>query len=1295
MEECFANPPAEYRPGVYWYFNDGNLSMEGITKDLESMKKAGIGYVLFLEVNVGVPRGKVDYMSEEWQECFVHAVRECERLGITMALGIGPGWNGSGGPWVTGEQSMQHLVYSTADVTGGAGVQRISLPRPQPKRPFFGEGAFTPESLEKWRAYYRDVTVLAVPAGATRLDTAVVSGNEYLTIPEIDERALYYRKPYSSVEGVPPYIPMSGYTASRPGDKGIDPAQIIDLTGRLGEDGTLEWDAPAGEWTVLRFGAANNGAATRPAPMPGVGFESDKLDTAAIRDHLAQFTGKLFARAGFTKAAADGSGIQLLHIDSWEVGAQNWTPRLRQEFTKRRGYDPQPYYPAMAGLMVKSREASERFLWDLRQTCQELVLENHVGYVRRYAAKYGLKVTIEPYDLNPTADLELGAAADIPMAEFWSVHEGRGNFNAAFSVIEGSSAAHVIGSAVCPSEVFTSAFEGYRNYPGSLKNEGDWALAGGVNRFMYHTFAHQSLPDSLRPGMTMGIYGVHWDRGQTWWYLSDAYHRYIARCQYMLQQGRTVADVLYLTPEGAPHVFLPPQSALAWRAADVDKYDNFRKTSMMPDRRGYSFDGCPPSVFMKAAVKGSSVTLPGGATYRLVVMPRTETMTPALLAKLKELVGDGAIVVGLPPAQSPSLTDYPACDSEVRRIAAELWGDAAAPETWPETLQTRAFGKGRIIYGKELDTQADNLYPRYELTAGILSGITPPDFDCAGEVRYTHRTTAQGEDIYFVSSRTDVVQTVTAAFRVADRSPELWNPLTGEMRPLPEYQRQDGCTRIPLRLEPYESYFVVFRSKHRSSPSGGRNFPELREVSTLAQPWDVSFDPKWGGPAATTFATLTDWTQSEDPGIRYYSGTAVYRTAFEFAPNGEPLHSAPPRRYLDLGKVWNLARVRLNGQTLGTLWCAPWRVDISPALREGRNELEIEVVNLWVNRLLGDEQLPYDGITPDGRWPDWLTNGTPRISGRYTFTTTTEYRDYHVYSPRRMALSPSGLLGPVRILEECDGESLPLRVMTFNIWMGGGRSAEHTAEVIARSGATVVGIQESLRGDTNTAVRIADSLGWYSYSRQASETTLSRYAITDTSKLGYGVKIQLPGRRSVWMFNVHLFYWPYQPYQLHGIDYGGAPFLRTADEAVASAWVARRAQVEEVIADIRSVEADACPVVLTGDFNEPSWLDWTDRAAQAGLCKLPVAWPAERAFMESLGLHDSYRTIYPDEVARPGRTWTPLPAERDVPDRIDFVLYKGGLTPVASQIVGEDSPQSDIRFARYPSDHRAVLTTFE
>ena len=980
LEAGFKNPPASARPGVYWYFMDGNFSKDAVTKDLEAMKQAGIGHVLFLEVNQSIPRGKVDFFSEEWQDLFAFTMHECERLEIGVALGIGPGWTGSGGPWVKGKESMQHLVYSSVEVSG-AGQRTVTLPKPAPKAPFFG---MVDEVRQQWEDYYQDVAVLAFPAGATLIDTAYITDDgSYLKTTEIEERALYYRKPYSSMKfGVKEYLSTYESYAARTGDVAVDRASIIDLTEQLQPDGSLTWDVPKGKWTVMRFGSRNNGSVTRPAPVPGLGFEADKFDTTALNSHLEQFTEKLFRRSGFKKANTRG-GLQMLHMDSWEMVSQNWTPRFREEFTRRRGYDPQPFYPVYAGVIVQNRETSERFLWDLRQTVQDLILEYHIGHVKRYAERYGMVLSIEPYDMTPASDLELAAVADVPMCEFWSPNAG---FNTAFSSGEGASAAHIKGQQLVPAESFTSIGEAWRQHPASMKNEGEWAWASGINRYMYHTFAHQALPDSLRPGMTMGVCGVHWDRNQTWWYLSRAYHDYVTCCQFLLQRGRTVADVLYLAPEGAPHVFRAPESALEGG------------NPIMPDRRGYNFDACPPSLLYTATVKDNRVIFPGGASYRLLALPYFETMTPALLKKITELVNEGATVVGLPPKKSPSLSGYPECDVEVQTLAQKLWGEVNPPAT----LAVRPSGKGKIIRGEELKTNADRLYPHYDITAKILSDSVPPDFvSSTGDIRYTHRT-CKDVDIYFVSNRTDKAVDAVCKFRITGKQPELWHPVTGQIRALPEYTVEKDITSVPLKFDVYEGYFIVFRNEARK-PSTSVNFPATKQLPPLEAPWTVSFDPKWGGPESTVFDKLIDWTAHPDNGIKYYSGTAFYRQSFDM-----PEYEKGSALYLDLGKVKNIARVRLNGKDLGTVWTAPWRVDITGAVKSKNNKLEIEVVNLWPNRLIGDEFLPYDGIR-NGQWPDWLLEGKPRTSGRYTFATWPHYN-------KGSKLLESGLVGPVTIV---------------------------------------------------------------------------------------------------------------------------------------------------------------------------------------------------------------------------------------------------------------------------------------
>ena len=1098
LETEFATPPDAARPGVYWYFMDGNLNKEGMTADLEAMKQAGLGHALFLEVNVGVPRGPVNFLSEAWQDLYVHAVREAERNGIEIMLGSGPGWTGSGGPWVKPEQSMQHLVASRIEVRGPARFSQ-KLPVAAPRPAYFG---LPGELRNVWSGFCKDVVVLAFPTPAATEP-----------LPELAEKSLYLREPFTSKPGIKPYLASAATYPATPAGSAIPAGAILDLTDRLKPDGSLDWEIPEGSWTVLRFVSRNNGMSTRPAPAPGIGFECDKWDPAALDAHLDNYVGKLLAKVGKREP---GRGWTMLHIDSWEMGAQNWTPRFREEFRQRRGYDPQPYYPAYLGYLVGSRAETERFLWDLRETGSELIVAHHAERLKAFGRQHGFTLSIEPYDMHPGNDFDLGAVADLPMAEFWS----RG-FNSAFSCLQASSIAHVMGCPVVGAESFTAdGSEAWQFYPGTLKNQGDWAFGAGINRFTYHTFAHK--PDNRRPGMVMGPYGVHWDRGQTWWPMADAYHRYITRCQHLLRQGSTVADVLYLMPEGAPNVFQPPPSACTG-------------SNLLPDRRGYNFDGCSAKVLLaRASVRDGRVVFPGGASYRLLVLPNWPTMTPELLAKLESLIQAGATVAGMPPQASPSLVGYPGCDQQVTARATALWGG----QTPPAALTERQVGKGRIFWGgalsglparrpigdarwiwypegnpaqtypvgkvrfrrefsmtakqrpvlASLEITADNsfavtvngtpvgtgdnfheigkfdlqallrdgknemvieaenggdapnpagliaalqlrfadgseqclatdgewqaakadaaewrpakilgpaamapwslslnpvsgLYPDYELTAGILAGSgLQPDFVAPATLRYTHRH-LDDREIYFVANRSDKPVEADASFRVEGRSPELWDPLTGNTRALPQFKCANGMTTIPLEFAPYGSLFIVFPRQSTAKPGQEKtNFARLIPVATLEGGWDVGFDPAWGGPAQVRFESLVDWTARPEAGIRHYSGIATYRKNFDL-PAG-----TGPSVFLDLGKVNVMARVRVNGQDCGVAWTAPWQVDISKAVKPAGNTLEIDVVNLWINRLVGDSSQPADK--------------------RLTWTT---YNHYRPNSP----LLPSGLLGPV------------------------------------------------------------------------------------------------------------------------------------------------------------------------------------------------------------------------------------------------------------------------------------------
>ena len=562
LRENFLRPPESARPWVYWVWMDGNISREGITADLESMKQAGIGGVILMEVNVGIPRGPINFMSTEWRALFKHAVNEAERLGLEVTLMAGPGWTGSGGPWVKPEQSMMHIVASDTVVTGPLYFDGF-LRQPTRWPAFFGDGLL-PSGLEKLKnEFYRDVTVLAFPTP---------NGDE--RIVDIDEKALYVRAPYSSQPNVKPFLPAPATYPTLPDGTTISVNRVIDLSSSIAPGGKLMWDVPAGSWTIMRFGNTSTGATTRPAPVPGLGLESDKLDTNALNAHFDAFIGSLL-RDLEPRNPASNAGWKWLHIDSWEMGAQNWTPAFREEFKRLRGYDLYPYLPTISGRVVGSLRFSERFLWDLRETAADLLLKNHALHLKELGRRSGFGLSIEPYDMTPCADMSLGAVADVPMSEFWMY-----GFNTSFSVLEATSIAHTNGKKIIASEAFTSSDdEHWLAYPTTMKALGDWAFAAGVNRFVFHRFQHQPWLNRL-PGMTMGPYGVHWERTQTWWSMAPAYHTYLSRCQYILRQGLPVADVCFLVPEGSPQVFRPPSSAVSGNP---------------PDRLGYNFDGCAGS----------------------------------------------------------------------------------------------------------------------------------------------------------------------------------------------------------------------------------------------------------------------------------------------------------------------------------------------------------------------------------------------------------------------------------------------------------------------------------------------------------------------------------------------------------------------------------------------------------------------------------------------------------------------------------------------------------------------------
>ena len=1110
VDPDFKNPPTADSPWVYWFWKNGNISREGITADLEAMERVGIGGVIMMEVALSVPPGKYTFFSDEWRGLFKHAAEEAHRLGISISINSAPGWTGSGGPWVTPEQSMQKVVFSEVAVSGPSATTLV-LPRP-----------------EAFQDFYRDIGVIAFP-----------TPKQEFRIEDIAEKALYKRGPFSSQPSVRESLPSPAEYPTPPPDAVTSLSAIVDITSHMNADGQLTWDVPEGNWTIVRIGHTSTGQSNRPAPLPGL--ECDKLDTDALDAHFRTYITALLDEIGPDARKA----IVSVHLDSWEVGAQNWTRHFREEFKARRGYDLFPYLPVMNGHVVGSLEVSERFLWDLRQTVSEMIAEKHGDQLRKLAHEAGLWFSVEPYDMTPCDDMTLGATGDVPMCEFWSK-----GFDTRFSVREATSVAHVYDKPIVAAESFTSV-DRWLFHPGNIKAQGDWAFCEGVNRLVIHRYIHQPYLN-IRPGLSLGPHGLHYERTQTWWEFSRPWHEYIARCQHMLKQGKFVSDILYLSPEGAPNVFLEPY----------------------PAPTGYKFDACTPDALLtRVTAEGGQLVLPDGKRYQLLVLPSVARMTPAVVQKIGELALAGVTIVGSSPQKSPSLMSHPSSDKQIEQLVATLWNERVikplvtptlipsddrrsivAPAQWiwyPEVdsvgppppakrffRRTVSIPAGRLTDNARAILTADNAFTLYingveaqrgeDLTelysvdikpflhegdniiaiatenrggkpnaaglVGVLTiqlddgqclsiptdaqwlsamevnsnwlkstgsdtwanarelgpfGMAPwedagrkaeridpypdssqiesiladggilPDFAADAPLEFVHRLADQ-RDVYFVANKSQDPIIANCLFRVATDQVALWHPESGNTRELHGASIcPDGRTSLQLHFEALESYFVVFDPSHsEGAPTTIRaiaeaDFPALTSMVTISGPWNVQFDPQSGGPQdPVEFEELADWSQNALDAIRYYSGTATYTKSFDLP--AEAIQSKH-RLYLDLGLVEVMASVTLNGKELGIAWKRPFRLPVGDAAKPGPNTLEIRVVNLWPNRMIGDENLPPDSDRNSSgtlnSWPEWLVPGGSSPSGRFSFATWRHWS-------KEDSLIPSGLIGPVEILRE-------------------------------------------------------------------------------------------------------------------------------------------------------------------------------------------------------------------------------------------------------------------------------------
>ncbi|MDR1582506.1 MAG: glycoside hydrolase family 2 [Prevotellaceae bacterium] len=766
--------------------------------------------------------------------------------------------------------------------------------------------------------------------------------------------------------GNPPYTEYKWTSTPAANDDAtaIDPAKVIDITDKMQPDGSLAWNAPNIEgfnWLILRMGMVPNEVFIGPAAPEVKGWEVDKLNPAHLQHHFDNFLGEVLRRI----PAEDRKTFRITIMDSWEKGAQIFTDNFIDSMKVRYGYDPTPFLPVLTGHLVGSPEQSERFLWDVRRLSAEMAGNNFLPNFNAISHKHGIETWVENYgDWGfPGEFLLYGKNSDRVGGEFWTEGDMR-------YIDVAASCAHIYNKPRVYAESFTSG-SGFRMHPYSLKRDGDAAFAAGLTSCILHVYIEQPSNETEQ-GLT-AWFGVEFNRKNTWFGQFDLFTTYLKRCGTMLEQGLPVSDIAYFIGEDVPvnsgPFGLEPNTA-----------KNSIEIPVLP--HGYHADYVNSDVIMNAmSVKEGRIVLPHDISYSLLVLPPLETMRPEVLKCIERLVNDGATVLGEAPKRSPSLQNYPETDTELITLANKMWGD--------KNVKQRPYGKGVILSGMTIEEAFTTL--------NIIPDVKLDNKDLV----YAHRTVGDRE-IYFIANRSENLVQISPEFRVAGKQPELWNPVNGERRALPAYEYKDvaccgdavrnaskttATTIIPLQFEPYESMFIVFSGKGNPKSSDLKdNFPLskiLAEINTL---WTVKFESdkiKRGPSEPVIFEKLQSWPQNEDERIRYFSGTAIYTNAFSLdaKPSGDV--------YIDLGRACMMAKVKINGKYAGGAWTYPYRINISDAVQAGENTIEVEVVNTWVNRLIGDSFVPENERVLNYEFESWMSK----------------------------KLRESGLLGPVKIVQ--------------------------------------------------------------------------------------------------------------------------------------------------------------------------------------------------------------------------------------------------------------------------------------
>ncbi|VXB96751.1 glycosyl hydrolase [Massilia sp. 9I] len=696
-----------------------------------------------------------------------------------------------------------------------------------------------------------------------------------------------------------------------PNEAGVAPSSLIDLSGKLAADGTLDWTPPKGSWKILRLGYSLTGIENHPATKEATGLEVDKYDAAAVRNYMETYLSKYKAAAG--KELVGARGVRALVTDSTEVGASNWTPRMLEQFKRLRGYDARPWLPALTGVIVGTRGRTDAFLYDYRRTLGELAASEHYGTVAKVAHERGMRVygeALESARVTLGDDMAMRSHADVPMAAMWTYRPEHGPNPAAIADMRGAaSVAHVYGQNLVAAESLTSAMAPWAFAPRDLRPMIDMEFASGVNLPVIHTSVHQPLDDGRKPGLSLAIFGQYFNRNETWAGMARPWVDYIARNAWMLQQGRFYADVAYFYGEEAPLIAL------------------YQKGQPLDAPRRYAYDFVNVDVLgKKLAVKDGDLAAPSGARYRVLFLGgSSQRMTLATLRRIHKLAEQGATIVGPAPVASPTLGDDP---KQFAALVRRMWSGGAS---------TRV-GKGRVFAGRDV-----------EAVLGTLGQAPDVEFDAPdAPLSFVHRRLGDG-DVYFISNRTAAPVNTEARFNVAGKAPEFWHADSGKSIAA-GYRAQDGRTTVPLALGANESVFVVFR-KPATAPALTVAPPRWTQLAALESGWELRFEGL-GAPGLLTGAALGSLADSSDPRVKYFSGTTVYRNSFTLPAGTQPGSDMKLR----LGQVGDVAEVLVNGKPAGIAWKQPYEVEIGAHVQAGANTVEVRVANLWVNRLIGDAQ---------------------------------------------------------------------------------------------------------------------------------------------------------------------------------------------------------------------------------------------------------------------------------------------------------------------------------------------------